>query len=101
LPSSTQCQPYWREHKEFLKIANQKEVFVKSVISSETQADDVNEAVNLVFDIDPDILFILQPNYFDRQNGVMNKCLDYQKLCSRRLKNVRIVPQVHKQMKVR
>jgi len=101
LPSSTKCQSYWREHKEFLKIAKQKDVFIKTVISSETQHEDVHKAVDIVADIDPDILFILQPNYFDHNNSVMNQCLDYQKQFSNRLENVRIVPQVHKYMKMR
>ena len=100
LPSSTKCRPYWEEHERFLKIAHEKEVFVKTVISSETEVNDVMYAVNLVADIDPQTLFILQPNYFDQPNVLMNKCLEYQKACSMRLNNVRILPQVHKFMKV-
>lgn len=101
LPSSTRCRPYWAEHERFLKIARQKEVFVKTVISSETDRADVLRSADLVGGIDPDILFILQPNYFDRQNGVLDKCLSYQKDCSGRLSNVRVLPQVHKYMQLR
>jgi len=101
LPSSTKCQPFWGEHKEFLRIARRKEVFVKTVISSETERGDVLRSIDLIAEADPEILFVLQPNYFDQQNGVLKMCLNYQKDCSDRLRNVRIIPQVHKYMKMR
>ena len=100
LPSSTQCRPYWDEHKDFLKIARRKEVFVKAVISSVTEKEDVLRSAELVSGIDPEIEYILQPNYFDRQNGVVGKCLEFQKACARVLKNVRVMPQMHKFMKL-
>src|SRR5271167_2801032 len=37
LPSSTKQKAFWVEHKEFLKIALQKEVFVKAVVSLSTR----------------------------------------------------------------
>ena len=101
LPSSTKCQPLWNEHKEFLKVAREKEVFVKTVITSDTNRADVLQSVDLVAEADDEILFILQPNFFDRKNGVVEKCIDYQKECSNRLKNVRVIPQMHKMLKVR
>jgi len=101
LPSSTQCRPFWREHKEFLNVARQKDVFIKTVISSDTTREDVLKSIDLVAEVDPQMLFILQPNYFDMQNGVMDKCREYQKECFNRLANVRIIPQMHKMMKVR
>ena len=67
LPSSTQCQSFWDEHLEFLKIASQKDVFVKAVISSETHREDILKAVDVVAQVDPTIMFVLQPNYFDRE----------------------------------
>ncbi len=101
LPSSTECRAYWQEHADFLKIALEKDVFVKTVVSSKTKGEDVIRASHLVADIDPNVLFILQPNYFDMNNGVIQKCREYQILCEEKLHNVRIIPQVHKFMKVR
>lgn len=101
LPSSTRCRPYWDEHGEFLRIARRKEVFIKAVISSDTLPEDIDRSVALVASIDPSIPFILQPNYFDRHNGVHDKCLAYYKICTQHLSHVRILPQVHKMMKVR
>jgi organic radical activating enzyme len=101
LPSSTRCRSYWQEHEAFLRIAREKDVFIKAVVSSETVAEDIRLSVDLAARIDKDIFFILQPNYFDRHNGVMQKCQDYQDYCLKYLRHVSIVPQMHKVWKVR
>lgn len=100
LPSSTETCAYWDEHQEFIKIARNKDLFIKTVISSKTDMKDVLRAAEIVAAIDPEILFILQPNYFDMQNGVVKRCTVAQEVC-RDLKNVRILPQMHKMLKVR
>ncbi len=101
LPSSTKQKAFWADHKKFLKIASRKEVFVKVVISLNTKKEDVLKAAKLVANSDPGILFILQPNYPDMKKGIIEKCLGHQKLCAKILKDVRILPQVHKFMKLR
>jgi organic radical activating enzyme len=101
LPSSTGRRAFWDEHEEFLRIARKKEVFTKTVISEETTVDDVVRAAELVARVDPGIPCVLQPNYFDDPQAVMRKCLEYQKEYANRLKDVRIIPQVHKFLKLR
>jgi organic radical activating enzyme len=101
LPSSTKQKSFWAEHKEFLKIARRKEVFIKNVISLGTKAEEVLKAAKLVASVDPKILFILQPNYLDMKKGVIEECVAHQKSCAKILKDVRILPQVHKFMKLR
>jgi 7-carboxy-7-deazaguanine synthase len=101
LPSSTRQKAFWAEHKEFLKVASRKEVFVKVVIALNTKAEEVLKAARMVAGIDPGILFILQPNYLDMKKGVIEQCVGHQKSCAKILKDVRILPQVHKFMKMR
>jgi len=101
LPSSTQQKPFWAEHKEFLKIAARKEVFIKVVTSLNTKEEEVLKAAKLVAAVDPGILFIIQPNYLDMKKGIIEQCLGHQKSCAKILKDVRILPQVHKFMKLR
>ncbi len=103
LPSSTKEKPFWREHEEFLHIAQARDVFIKTVITKDTTDDDVYQAVDLVRKIDPDLCFILQPNYFDMKesNDCIVKCVELQKYCMKILKDVRVIPQVHKFMKLR
>ena len=100
LPSSTKCREYWKEHADFLKVALQKDVFIKTVISSDTDKSDIMKAVGLVKKIAPDVLFILQPNTYELHNGVMKRCLEFQDYCLKYLPNARILPQVHKFMKI-
>ncbi|MBN1869412.1 MAG: 7-carboxy-7-deazaguanine synthase QueE [Candidatus Omnitrophica bacterium] len=100
LPSSTKCRPCWEEHERFLIVARQKEVFTKTVITNGTTREDVLRAVELVAGIDPEIPCVLQPNYYEHDEGVMRKCLEYQIDYSNRLKNVRIIPQMHKYLKL-
>jgi organic radical activating enzyme len=101
LPSSTKQRAFWKEHREFLEIASRKEVFVKAVISLDTRQEEVLKAAKLVAAIDPKILFILQPNYLDMKKGIIEECVEHQKSCAKILKDVRILPQVHKFMKLR
>ena len=101
LPSSTKCRSYWHEHEEFLKTALKKEVFIKTVISSDTTTDDILQAAELVGRFDRDIVFILQPNFFEIKNGALPKCLEFQNHCQKYLNNVRVMPQMHKFMKLR
>jgi 7-carboxy-7-deazaguanine synthase len=101
LPSSTKQRAFWAEHKEFLKIARRKEVFIKVVISLGTRPEEIMKAAKLVAAIDPHTLFILQPNYLDMKKGVIEECLGHQKSCAKILKDVRILPQTHKFMKLR
>ena len=100
LPSSTKEKAYWKEHEEFLKIALKKDVFIKTVISADTDKKDIVKAVEMVKKIDPGVLFILQPNTYELRNGLMDKCQDFQDYCSKYLSDVRILPQTHKFMKV-
>ena len=101
LPISTKQKSFWKEHKEFLKIASKKEVFVKAVVSLETNREDVLKAAKLVASIDPKIEFIVQPNFLEMKKGIIEKCLEHQKACAKHLHEVRILPQVHKFMKLR
>ncbi|MBL8012314.1 MAG: 7-carboxy-7-deazaguanine synthase QueE [Candidatus Omnitrophica bacterium] len=101
LPSSTQCGPFWKEHEEFIQIAKRKDLFLKVVVSNKTTIEDLQQAVDLVARSAPDVPFILQPNFFDMKEGVIDRCVEFQKVCLKRLSDVRIVPQVHKFMKLR
>lgn len=101
LPSATGCRPFWKEHQEFLKIARKKEVFVKAVIAAHTQLADIKKAVALIAGVDKDIPLILQPNTFDLSKGAVEKCAEYYRHCFKHISDVRILPQLHKFLKLR
>jgi organic radical activating enzyme len=103
LPSSTGMHPWWREHEAFLKAAAGKELYVKVVVTSETTQEDLKRAMELVASVDPDIPFILQPaSAFARFRAVpaIEQVAGWQTMAQEALKDVRVIPQMHKQLGV-
>lgn len=99
LPTSTKGKDFWEEHLEFMKTAKAKEVFVKAVITDGTSEVDIEKAVSLVEAVDKDIPFILQPaSGFGEFKGIPDnaRLLDWQRKGQARLRDVRIMPQLHK-----
>ncbi len=100
LPSSTGLAPFWDEHVRFLRTAWGKDVFIKIVISNNTSMEDVIKAVEMISQGDPSMPLFLQPNSFEIDQGVMVKCVEFQNYCLNYLSDVRVVPQMHKFMKI-
>src|SRR3989338_1721852 len=100
MPSSTKLKSYWEEHKKFLKVASAKEVFIKAVVSSDTDQKDMERTTELIAEVNPQLEFIIQLNTFELKNGVMKKCLEFHEYCLKYLPNARVLPQVHKFMKL-
>lgn len=99
LPSSTKEKHFWKEHLEFLKASKAKEVFIKMVITDETHDADIEKAIGLIESVDRNIPLILQPaSAFGDFRGVPDnaRLLEWQKKARSRLKDVRIIPQLHK-----
>ena len=101
LPSSTKQKGFWSEHKKFLEIASHKDVFIKIVVTLDTDRQELVKAAKLIAQINPAITLFLQPNYLDLKKGLIQQCVEHQKACAKYLKDVRILPQVHKFMKLR
>jgi len=100
LPSSTGGRAYWKEHLEFLKIAVRKKVFVKSVVTTDTKKEDVEEAVRLIKTVNKKIPFIIQPatpvKNFDKRPGE-NRLLEFLDIALKeKIENSRVIPQMHK-----
>ncbi len=101
LPSSTGLGNFWLKHKEFLRIALQREVFVKVVICKDTELIDVKKAIELLSDYKYNITFILQPNSFEIDRSLMVKIQDFQKYSLGFISDVRLIPQMHKLVGIR
>ncbi len=100
LPTSTGGVAMWDEHVKFLRTAWGKDVYIKAVISNSTQMEDMVRAVEMISKGDPTMSLFLQPNHFEIDKGVMDKCLEFQNYCLNYLSDVRVVPQLHKFMKL-
>ncbi len=102
LPSSTLEGSCWSAHGEFLKVACEKEVFVKMVLTGRTTEEDVGKAIALVKAADKAVPLILQPVHSERDAVPVDRLFSFLTLASQKgLKSVRVVPQVHKIVGVR
>lgn len=89
---------HFTRHSEFLKIAANKDLYVKIVISAETSLDEFAAATNLIAEVSPKIPLILQP-----VTPVKNvkpiparRILELQTAALRKLDDVRVIPQTHR-----
>jgi organic radical activating enzyme len=99
LPSATGLSPYWAEHKRALEVAYTKEVFVKMVVVSGTKAKEIDEAASIIASIDPEIQTILQPvtpHGPIKHRPKPEELFSFFAVAKRKLKRVRVIPQVHK-----
>lgn len=104
LPSSASMAPLWRAHREFLKIAKEKIVFVKAVVTNKTHIADVLEAGRIIEKIGKDIIFVLQPAAPVRardEEVPWRKMREYRHISLERLIDVRVIPQMHKIMGIK
>lgn len=100
LPSATGQAAYWKEHKKFLETAYLKEVFVKIVFTKETKIQELDEAAKLIASVDDKIPLILQPvtpHGAIKHKPSAEEIFAFHNTASRHLKNVRVIPQAHKQ----
>lgn len=96
LPSATGLMPFWEEHRNFLRIAWNSNVFVKAVVSKNTNFDDIATACDIIISIDPYIPLILQPESSELDEELIDKLQEFQKKALNFLLHVRIIPQIHK-----
>lgn len=100
----------WQEHEEFLKRCQQAsvDVFVKVIISSQTNSTELERSAELVAAVSPEIPVFLQPvtplepSPQVSQTPVIapssEQVLTWQANMKRSLKQVRVVPQTHKML---
>jgi organic radical activating enzyme len=98
LPSVTGMAGFWEEHREFLRIAKQKEVYVKVVVSAGTDRAELARALALVREEAAAVPFVLQPvtPYGPVREGIGKEQLkELVELSRGVLGDVRIMPQMH------
>ncbi|GAH04687.1 unnamed protein product, partial [marine sediment metagenome] len=96
IPSATGERPLWREHEECLRIASAKEVFVKIVIDENFAVHELTSCCNIIEKIDKNIPLVIQPSF----GHPIPNLLEIQKTALSLLNDVRILPQVHKYLKL-
>lgn len=109
---SVSGETHWQDHAEFLQLcySSPAEVFVKIIISQQTEPAELEQAADLVATCSPKIPVFLQPvtplDYVETSPEISLKMpmlaptpdqvLGWQSLMKRVLKQVRVIPQTHK-----
>ncbi|MFA5150089.1 MAG: 7-carboxy-7-deazaguanine synthase QueE [Candidatus Omnitrophota bacterium] len=101
LPSSTGLGGFWEEHRLFLKIAAQREVFLKTVVCKDTTEDDLREGLRLIRETAQQAILILQPDSNEDRAHMRNKIENFKALCRRERVTVCAVDQIHKAIGVK
>ena len=98
----------WQEHENFLKLCydSQIEVFVKIIISQDTDLAELKRSAQLIAAVNPTIPVFLQPvtplNSTEQLSDrpvlapTPKQVIDWQALMKNFLKSVRVIPQTHK-----
>jgi organic radical activating enzyme len=87
------------QHRNFLKLSFKK-TFIKTVITKSTTSEEFKKAVMLVSGISPDIKFVIQPSACN-DASLNKKVFEFYITASLKLKDVRVLPQLHKIWKIR
>ncbi len=97
LPSTSGHSGFWEEHRLFMQISAQKNVFVKIVIGEETQEWEIMKTCEIISSVNRHIPLILQPRTLgDGKIGIKPlQTLQLQEIACSFLKETRIIPQTH------
>ena len=99
LPSSSKME-FWDKHRNFLRQAIGCDLFVKIVVSGQTDDDEYLKAIDLVAEVNRAILVVVQP--VSPVDGVIGispaRVLHLQNSALKILQDVRVIPQTHKIM---
>ena len=116
-PSATGDRPFWDAHRRFLEVGQEKEIFVKIVVTAGTLDEELERAILMIAQIDPTIPLVLQPvtpppvrsasggrrPFGPRTGGGAvsetvspSRLFEWSALARRHLSDVRILGQLHK-----
>ncbi|MDD5568276.1 MAG: 7-carboxy-7-deazaguanine synthase QueE [Candidatus Omnitrophica bacterium] len=101
LPSSTGLNDFWQEHRLFLETASRREVFLKAVISRDTQEEDLRRGLRLMRETAQGAVLVLQPDSNEDKVHLRDKLAKFKELCRQERVTVCLVNQIHKVIGVR
>ncbi len=92
IPTAAGSSQLWHLHEECLRIAVRKEVFVKIIIGKNILPQEIDKTCDIIERVNSHIPLVIQPIFGEDISNI----LDIQEKALSRLKDVRIIPQIHK-----
>ncbi len=96
LPSSTGLPEFWEQHRVFLEIASKREVFLKTVICSSTEEEDLVKGLRLIRSTCQAAILILQLDSNEDRVNLQDKLKIFKELCRKEGVTACAVEQIHK-----
>jgi 7-carboxy-7-deazaguanine synthase len=105
LPSSAGCSEHlWEQHRQFLQIADAgpSQVSVKIIVAENTSSVEINQVCGIISAANPSIPLFIQPlSLAGGGIGISSsKLLHLQETASSFIRDVRVIPQMHKFLKL-
>jgi 7-carboxy-7-deazaguanine synthase len=101
LPSSTGCEPLWDVHKQFLKIAHKKDVFLKAIVCESTVDADIHALICMIEETNLAVSLVLQPDS-DVDIEILRPNIEkYVSWCTSEGIATCFIPQMHKLLSVK
>lgn len=97
IPSSTGEAPRWKVHETFLRQCHGKKCFVKITVDKNLRDSELRRVISIIRRADKNIPLVIQPVWL----GEVKELLRFQQIASRSLTDVRIVPQLHRLLKIK
>ncbi len=99
LPSATGLRPFWDEHRKFLQAAHGKALFVKVVVTRDTNKEDILTSAGIIAGFDRSTILVIQPagGPFAPESAML---MDFQDAALGIIEDVRVIPQAHKMLHV-
>jgi len=99
LPSATGLRPFWEEHKKFLQAAQGKALFIKVVVTKDTEKNDILTSAGIIAGFDLFTTLIIQPaGGAHAPESIL--LMDFQDAALGILSDVRVIPQAHTMLNV-
>lgn len=96
LPSSARMGNLWGFHSRFLRVASQKDVFLKAIICDSTTEEDFKEALKFIKESNSGGVLVLQPDSVTGSENMREKLESFRAFCL--LEDIPncVIPQMHK-----
>lgn len=101
LPSALGGKDFFAEAQACLRVAARTEVFVKVVVTPQSTGPEITRASAMAAEVDAGVPFILQPATPSgqvRASPSVGQLLEWFELAKRQLDEVRVIPQMHRQL---